>query len=119
MSFFEYRLAELGIALLFITIIIGLLAFGDIKINAYTFQDYAVEAIVVDKDYTPSKMIMMTYYPENYRSVIEYDGRQTIVSKREFYNKYEVGDAVPAWIRVYTHKETGEVSSIILRAIEE
>lgn len=119
MGFFEYRLAELGIAFLFITIIIGLLAFGNIEVNTYTSQDYTAEATVVDKEYTPSKTIMMTYYPENYRSVIEYDGKQAIVSKREFYNKYEIGDAVPAWIRVYTHKETGEVSSIILKAIEE
>ena len=118
MNFFEYQIVKMIIGLIFIVVILFILL-NNTNLYNYDFQDYSIEAVVVDKEYTPSKMVMFTYYPENYRTTIKYNDIETVVFKRDFYNKYEIGDIVPAWIRVNTNRETGAQSISIFRAVED
>lgn len=118
MSFYRFQIIKMVIDSIFVAVILFMLL-NSMDLCTYDSQDFSVEAIVVDKEYTPNKMVMFTYYPEEYRTTIKYNDIETVVFKEDFYNKYEVGDSVPAWIRVNTNRETGAQSISVFRAIEE
>ena len=118
MSFYRFQIIRMAIGSILIVVILFMLL-NSMDLCTYDSQDFSVEAIVVDKEYTPNKMVMFTYYPEKYRTTIKYNDIETVVFKEDFYNKYEIGDSVPAWIRVKTNKETGAQSISVFKAMKE